>query len=151
MNFVRMQSNDQNPEGSREEKLAQIEKDDHTLDPYEIEFLPQFREGRGPEKPFVNKYGVIIGDHMYDSPDSPLNQWSKDTDPAIMSGDEWVHPFKDIGFHTTENRNWFERGIPPNGGIFMHKDRDVSYGIAKNDEVKTDEVITDDVNDDAKE
>jgi hypothetical protein len=109
-------------------KLAQIAKDDPALDPYEIEFLPEFRKGRGPEQPFVNEFGVVIGDHMYDSPESPLNHWSKDTDPAIMSGDQWVHPFKDIGFHTAENRDLFERGIAPQGGMFMHPDKDVAYG-----------------------
>ncbi|WP_438447763.1 DUF3905 domain-containing protein [Gorillibacterium sp. sgz5001074] len=97
------------------------------LDPFEIEFLPQFREGRGPQEPFVNEYGVTIGDHDYDSPESPLNHWSKDTDPSIMAGDQWVHPFKDIGFHTQENRDYFEKGIPPQGGIFMHPDKDVAY------------------------
>lgn len=108
-------------------KLVQISRDDPSLDPYEIEFLPEFREGRGPEEPFINEYGVVIGDHMYDSPESPLNQWSKDTDPATMSGDQWVHPFKDIGFHTEENRDLFERGILPQGGMFMHPDKDVAY------------------------
>jgi hypothetical protein len=97
------------------------------LDPFEIEFLPQFRKGRGPEEPFVNEHGVIIGDHEYDSPESPLNNWSKDMDPSIMAGDEWVHPFKDIGFHTQENRDYFEKGISPQGGIFMHPDKDVAY------------------------
>lgn len=97
------------------------------LDPFEIEFLPQFRHNRGPEQPFVNEHGVTIGDHDYDSPESPLNHWSKDTDPSIMAGDEWVHPFKDIGFHTQENRDYFERGIPPQGGIYMHPDKDVAY------------------------
>jgi len=97
------------------------------LDPFEIEFLPEFRQGRGPQQPFVNEYGVTIGDHDYDSPNSPLNQWSKDTDPSIMSGDQWVHPFKDIGFHTQENKDYFEKGIPPTGGIYMHPDKDVAY------------------------
>lgn len=97
------------------------------LDPFEIEFLPQFRKNRGPQEPFVNEYGVTIGDHEYDSPESPLNHWSKDTDPSIMAGDQWVHPFKDIGFHTQENRDYFEEGIPPKGGITMHPDKDVAY------------------------
>lgn len=109
------------------DKLMQIAKDDSSLDPYEINFRPEFREGRGPEEPFVNEYGVVIGDHMYDSPDSPLNQWSKDTDPAIMSGDQWVHPFKDIGFHTAENRALFEQGVLPRGGIFMHPVHEAAY------------------------
>lgn len=97
------------------------------LDPYEINFLPKFKKGRGPRKPFVNQYGVVIGDHMYESPNSPLEQWTKDTDPSIMSGDQWVHPYKDIGFHTPENRDYFEKGIPPQGGQFMHPDKDVAY------------------------
>lgn len=100
---------------------------DERLDPFEINFLPQFRQGRGPEEPFVNEFGVTIGDHEYDSPESPLNHWSKDTDPSIMAGDQWVHPFKDIGFHTQENRDYFEQGIPPKGGIYMHPDKDVAY------------------------
>lgn len=108
------------------EKIKII-NEDHTLDPYEIEFLPEFRQGRGPEKPFINEYGVVIGDHMYDSPESPLNNWTVDTDPEIMAGDEWVHPFKDIGFHTEENRDLFEKGIPPQGGMFMHPDKDAAY------------------------
>ncbi|GGG24304.1 DUF3905 domain-containing protein [Paenibacillus abyssi] len=97
------------------------------LDPYEIEFLPEYRKGRGPKEPFVNRHGVVIGDHMYESEQSPLQQWSKETDPSIMSGDEWVHPYKDIGFTTAENRDCFEKGIPPQGGIFMHPDKDVAY------------------------
>ncbi len=109
------------------QKLAELADEDPALDPYEIEFLPEFRQGRGPEAPFVNEYGVVIGDHMYDSPESPLNKWSKDTDPAIMAGDQWVHPFKDIGFQTEENRELFERGIPPQSGIFMHPFKDVAY------------------------
>ena len=102
-------------------------RDDPALDPFEIEFLPEFREGRGPRAPFVNRHGVVIGDHDYESPNSPLENWSTDTDPSIMSGDEWVHPFKDVGFHTEENRQLFEQGIPPKGGIYMHPDKDVAY------------------------
>jgi hypothetical protein len=102
---------------------------DPELDPFEIDFLPEFREGRGPRGPFVNSQGVVIGDHDYESEHSPLEQWSRDTDPAVMAGDEWVHPFKDIGFHTKENRDYFERGIPPRGGIFMHPDKDVAYEV----------------------
>jgi hypothetical protein len=97
------------------------------LDPYEINFLPQFETGRGPREAFVNEYGVVIGDHEYESANSPLHNWSKNTDPEIMSGDQWVHPFKDIGFQTEENRDYFERGIAPQGGMFMHPDKDVAY------------------------
>jgi hypothetical protein len=103
---------------------------DPELDPFEINFLPQFEEGRGPREAFVNEHGVLIGDHMYESANSPLQLWSAETDPAIMAGDEWVHPFKDIGFQSEENRDFFEKGIPPSassGAIFMHPDKDVAY------------------------
>jgi hypothetical protein len=99
------------------------------LDPYEINFLPEFREGRGPRKPFVNSYGVVIGDHDYESPQSPLENWSTDTDPNVMAGEEWVHPYKDIGFHSSENRDYFEKGIPPRGGMFMHPDKNTAYEL----------------------
>lgn len=114
---------EENPE--REKEV--IEDADAELDLFEIDFLPQYMEGRGPRKPFVNKYGIVIGDHDYESEQSPLNQWSTDTDPSIMSGDEWVHAFKDIGFHTAENKNYFEKGTAPQGGILMHPDKDVAY------------------------
>jgi len=106
---------------------------DDSLDPFEINFLPQFREGRGPRKPFVNEFGVTIGDHIYESPESPLSQWTKDTDPMVMTGDRWVHPFKDIGFQTAENRDYFEKGISPaaQGGRFMHPDKNAAYEAGK--------------------
>jgi hypothetical protein len=97
------------------------------LDPFEINFLPQFRQGRGPKKPFTNQFGVVIGDHEYVSGQSPLEQWTENTDPSIMAGDQWVHPYKDIGFQTEENRDYFEQGIPPKSGIFMHPDKNVAY------------------------
>ncbi|MFC4102368.1 DUF3905 domain-containing protein [Paenibacillus xanthanilyticus] len=108
--------------------------DDPALDPFEINFLPEFREGRGPRTPFTNSHGVVIGDHDYESASSPLANWTVDTDPAIMAGDEWVHPFKDIGFQTDENRNYFERGLAPAAGIFMHPDKNTSYAAAEADE-----------------
>ncbi|GIP34763.1 DUF3905 domain-containing protein [Paenibacillus sp. J2TS4] len=104
------------------------------LDPFEIEFLPKFRKNRGPEQPFINEFGVVIGDYDYESEHSPLEQWSTETDPAVMAGDQWVHPFKDIGFQTTENRNYFEQGIPPQSGIMMHPDKNVAYGYQKGQE-----------------
>jgi hypothetical protein len=97
------------------------------LDPYEINFLPKFRQGRGAEKPYINQYGVLIGDHDYVSAQSPLEQWTVNTDPAVMSGDQWVHSFKDIGFQTAENRDYFEKDIMPQSGIFMHPDKNVAY------------------------
>ncbi|MFH5187182.1 DUF3905 domain-containing protein [Paenibacillus sp. TAB 01] len=69
----------------------------------------------------------MIGDHVYGSPQSPLENWSKDVDPVVMAGDEWVHPYKDIGFHTSENLDLFEKGIAPQGGMFTHPDKDAAY------------------------
>lgn len=103
------------------------EKNDPALDPFEINFRSEYKEGRGPQEPFVNEHGVLIGDHVYESANSPLEQWSKDTDPSIMSGDDWVHPFKDVGFQTAENRELFEQNIPPKAHPFMHPDKDVAY------------------------
>lgn len=123
-----MTDRQQNRRTPRHRPASPSSTEERGLDPYEIEFLPEFREGRGPQEPFVNEQGVTIGDHNYDSPESPLNQWSKDTDPSIMAGDQWVHPFKDVGFHTSENRDYFERGITPQSGIFMHPDKDAAYG-----------------------
>jgi len=107
-----------------EEVIASL--GDPSLDPFEIEFAPEHRD-RGPRGAFVNEHGVVIGDHDYESPQSPLENWSKDTDPTVMAGDEWVHPYKDIGFQTEENRDYFEKGIPPKGGIYMHPTVDVAY------------------------
>lgn len=101
--------------------------DDPELDPFELEFLPEFREDRGPLAPFVNQHGVVIGDYDYESPQSPLEQWSEDTDPAVMAGDEWIHPFKDVGFLTSENRDLFEKGVQPKEGIFMHPEQNTGY------------------------
>jgi hypothetical protein len=44
-----------------------------------------------------------------------------------MAGEEWVHPYKDVGFRTAENRDIFEKGLSPKSGIFMHPDKNVAY------------------------
>ncbi|WP_066252368.1 DUF3905 domain-containing protein [Neobacillus drentensis] len=90
---------------------------------------PSF-EGTGikMEPPFENKHGVIIGDSIYSSPNSPLETWTKDTDPSIMAGDEWVHPTNDIGWNTSENRELLEKKKKPQAYPFMHPTKDVSKG-----------------------
>lgn len=60
------------------------------------------------ERPFINKYDVVIGDSNYSSPHSPLENWSDEVDPAIMAGDEWIHPTNDIGWNTSGNRALLE-------------------------------------------
>ena len=95
-------------------------KDDPKLDPFEIEFSAEaLRENRGPRNPFVNEHGVVIGDHDYESESSPLESWDEETDPAVMAGEQWVHPYRDIGFRTSENRDRFEKGIS-SSRPFMH-------------------------------
>ncbi|NGQ96639.1 DUF3905 domain-containing protein [Brevibacillus sp. SYP-B805] len=89
---------------------------------------PDYKQSnRRMQKPFVNEFGVVIGDSFYDSPQSPHNQWSTDTDPSVMAGDRWVHPTNDIGWNTTENQELL-RDKPPQGVPFMHPTLDASYG-----------------------
>ncbi|MEK8131146.1 DUF3905 domain-containing protein [Paenibacillus filicis] len=125
------QENHQDEAGSSYQEvntdIAYNRKNDPELDPFEINFRPEYTAGRGPHEAFVNEHGVLIGDHEYQSEQSPLEQWSKNTDPATMSGDDWVHPYKDIGFHSAENREWFEEGIAPQSSSFQHADQDVAY------------------------
>lgn len=58
---------------------------------------------------------------------TPLDNWSVEIDPAIMSGDEWVDIKNDIGNKAIENEELSE-GIVPHSSIFMHPTHDVSYG-----------------------
>lgn len=126
--------NDEIPSSYANAKPA-ASRDDSELDPFEIEFRAEYRDNRGPREPFVNERGVVIGDHDYESPQSPLEQWSKETDPEVMSGGQWVHPYKDIGFRTRENRDLFEKGIAPASSLFMHQTHNVaSAGGVDDDE-----------------
>lgn len=98
---------------------------DETM-PHQISAPDYKQANRSMEKPFVNEFGVVIGDSFYDSPESPLNQWSTETDPAVMAGDRWVHPTNDIGWNRPENKKLLENQ-PPKGSPFMHPTKDVSY------------------------
>jgi hypothetical protein len=98
---------------------------DDTL-PHQIS-APNFKgTGLKMQPPFVNSFGVTIGDSYYTSKESPLENWSKDTDPAIMAGDEWVHPTNDIGWNTSENRELLESNKAPQASPFMHPTIDSS-------------------------
>ncbi|WP_078381312.1 DUF3905 domain-containing protein [Sutcliffiella halmapala] len=100
---------------------------DETM-PHQIN-APSFKEsGIKMQPPFINEYGVVIGDSLYDSKESPLNNWSDETDPSIMAGDQWVHPTNDIGWNSAENRELVEKSKKPQGVPFTHPDKDVSYG-----------------------
>ncbi|QRG68395.1 DUF3905 domain-containing protein [Brevibacillus choshinensis] len=110
----------------RESKETENIAIDGTL-PHQIS-APDFKNSsRSIQKPFVNEFGVVIGDSLYDSQESPLNNWSTETDPNIMAGDQWVHPTNDIGWNTIENRELLE-DKPPNRARFMHPTLDVSKG-----------------------
>ncbi|WP_231620809.1 DUF3905 domain-containing protein [Fictibacillus sp. 7GRE50] len=100
---------------------------DETL-PHQIS-SPDFKgTGMKMQAPFVNEHGVVIGDSLYDSSNSPLNNWSTDTDPEVMAGDEWVHPTNDIGWNTNMNRDLIEKKAPPKEGMLRHPTKDSGYG-----------------------
>ncbi|RDU38364.1 DUF3905 domain-containing protein [Neobacillus piezotolerans] len=100
---------------------------DGTL-PHQIN-APDFKgTGIKMKAPFVNRHGVTIGDSNYSSPNSPLENWSDETDPEIMAGDQWVHPTNDIGWNTTENRELLERRRKPKAVPFMHPQIDTGKG-----------------------
>ena len=112
-----------NKNKQKHEKLSISETMPHQIN------APSF-EGTGIQMkpPFVNKHGVTIGDSLYSSNNSPLENWSDQTDPAIMAGDEWVHPTNDIGWNSPENRELLESKRKPQAYPFMHPTKDVSQG-----------------------
>lgn len=108
--------------------MGKKKRDMDQVNPHQIHSPSMNQNTDASREPFVNEYGVVIGDSFYDSPNSPLNNWSTDVDPAIMAGDQWVHPTNDIGCNSEENEELLESGIPPQGVPFMHPTKDVSYG-----------------------
>nr|WP_050979773.1 DUF3905 domain-containing protein [Fictibacillus macauensis] len=95
--------------------------------PHQIN-APSFKDTtQKMQAPFVNEYGVTIGDSLYASEESPLENWSEETDPATMAGDQWVHPTNDIGWNTEENRELLQQQTPPEGPT-EHPDHDTGYG-----------------------
>ncbi len=98
---------------------------DQTL-PHQIN-APSFKDTNiRMQPPFVNSFGVTIGDSLYASDESPLENWSEDTDPSIMAGSEWVHPTNDIGWNTEANRALIENKKLKQTAPFMHPTIDVS-------------------------
>jgi hypothetical protein len=99
---------------------------DETL-PHQIH-SPCFKgTGIKMQPPFVNSFGVVIGDSLYASANSPLENWSEEIDPSIMAGEEWVHPTNDIGWNSAENRELIESMQKPKASPFMHPTQDVSH------------------------
>ncbi|CAG9620537.1 DUF3905 domain-containing protein [Sutcliffiella rhizosphaerae] len=110
-------------------------KDNPLKEPYLEETMPHqinspsFKGSKVKmQPPFINEQGVVIGDSLYNSEESPLNNWSEEVDPEVMAGDQWVHPTNDIGWNSTENRELIEKQKKPQGVPFTHPDKDVSYG-----------------------
>ncbi|MFD1017961.1 DUF3905 domain-containing protein [Thalassobacillus hwangdonensis] len=105
---------------------SESQMEEYTSFPHQINapVVPEEKK----QKPFVNPYGVTIGDSYYDSMNSPLNHWSEEIDPAIMSGSEWVHPTNDIGWNTSHNRKLMETNYYEKRKNFSHPTHDVSQG-----------------------
>jgi len=55
-----------------------------------------------------------------DSENSPLHNWSDDVDPAIMAGEEWIHPTNDIGWISEENQELLKKEGDNKKDTFMH-------------------------------
>lgn len=62
--------------------------------------------------------------------ETPLDYWSVEVNPAVMSGQQWVDNSRDPGSQTDENEEWnpevWRRKILA-GELFMHPVRDVTY------------------------
>ncbi|MBJ8094170.1 MULTISPECIES: DUF3905 domain-containing protein [Bacillus] len=92
---------------------------DETL-PHQMNF-PSFKgTGKQMQQPFINQYDVVIGDSKYDSTNSPLNNWSDEVDPAVMAGEEWIHPTNDIGWISEENQELLKNEVDNKNDAFMH-------------------------------
>ncbi|MGG0724058.1 DUF3905 domain-containing protein [Bacillus mycoides] len=92
---------------------------DETL-PHQMNF-PSFKgTGKQMQQPFINQYDVVIGDSKYDSTNSPLHNWSDEIDPAVMAGEEWIHPTNDIGWISEENQELLKNEVNNKNDAFMH-------------------------------
>lgn len=92
---------------------------DETL-PHQMNF-PSFKgTGKQMQQPFVNQYDVVIGDSKYNSENSPLTNGSDEVDPAIMAGEEWIHPTNDIGWISEENQELLKNEVDNKNDAFMH-------------------------------
>jgi hypothetical protein len=69
-----------------------------------------------------------INDDHPDAPwrNTPLDNWSRDVDPSIMSGDKWVDNDHDLGTTRRENIEIMNGKASPVMAPFMHPTHDVS-------------------------
>ena len=66
--------------------------------------------------------------------DTPLDNWSRDIDPAIMSGDQWVDNDHDPGTTRRENLELLNGMRNPVMAPFMHPTHDTSWGNEHDEE-----------------
>jgi Protein of unknown function (DUF3905) len=69
--------------------------------------------------------------HEKDAPwrNTPLDRWSTEIDPSIMSGDRWVDNENDPGSERRENQAIARGDTSMLLAPFMHPTHDVTYGI----------------------
>lgn len=65
---------------------------------------------------------------------TPLDHWSTEIDPFIMSGDQWVDNDHDPGMERYESQKILNGEVSPIMAPFMHPTHDVSMG--NNDRIK---------------
>lgn len=58
----------------------------------------------------------------------PLDHWSRDIDPSIMSGDQWVDNEHDPGTERRESQQLLSGDVSSPLAPFMHPTHDVTYG-----------------------
>lgn len=65
------------------------------------------------------------------NPITPLDNWSINVDPAIMSGDHWVQeenaPLEEIGYADSKDCHVVQTNMTPPKSMFMHPTINVSY------------------------
>jgi len=86
--------------------------------------MPEHHDTNRNEK----KLRQSISDDSLNAPwrNTPLDNWSKDIDPSIMSGGEWVDNEHDFGTTRRENVDLLTGRRNPVMAPFMHPTHDVS-------------------------
>ncbi|MBU8907027.1 DUF3905 domain-containing protein [Desertibacillus haloalkaliphilus] len=66
------------------------------------------------------------------NPETPLDHWDENIDPALMSGDFWVEmenaPLEQIGWFKSGECDVVKEKVTPPKSLFMHPSINVSYG-----------------------
>jgi hypothetical protein len=64
---------------------------------------------------------------------TPLDNWSTEIDPAVLSGDRWVDNERDPGTQRRENQAIARGDTSMLMAPFMHPMHDVTYGIEESE------------------